>query len=85
MYERFLVIILAVIAQTLHDDTELRLGRVAISKCLFNNVVDFRFLLLPREILHYLLSHLMGSSDKSCDFIMQIEMSVKIVNVSVAV
>ena len=47
MYERLLVIILAVITQALHDGTELRLGRVAISKCLFNNVVDLRLLLLP--------------------------------------
>ena len=59
MYNRFLVIILTVIAQALHDGTELRLGRVAIRKCLFNNVADLRLLLLAKEILHYLLCHLM--------------------------
>lgn len=59
MYNRLLVIILTVIAQTLHDGTEMRLGRVSISKWLFNNVVYFRLLLLTSVPLHYLLCNLM--------------------------
>lgn len=38
IYNRLLVIILAVIAQTLHDGTELRLGRVAIRKRLIGDL-----------------------------------------------
>ena len=52
MNHRLLFIVLALIAQTLHDGTELGFGSISISKCVFSNVVDIRFLPLTSIFLH---------------------------------